>query len=211
MALLGLGKGRTSGRMQASQQTVLAVQWHSSPERRAAQESMARRRMARPTYVLQGSWCSTAARWAVWQYSLPTRPSSPSCAAPSGRQVSREAGHPFVSSLFAAFTWGGGRDGVRRCCLEHKRAATEALEPWSAFSHAPHASGAQTLSLRRPPRPGRWRALQRGGGAAAEAGVEFATVDGYQGREADVVIFSCVRWAVWRVLFLRQICATVVR
>ncbi|GAB4823482.1 hypothetical protein N2152v2_010528 [Parachlorella kessleri] len=33
---------------------------------------------------------------------------------------------------------------------------------------------------------------QRGGSRAADA-VEFATVDGYQGREADVVVFSCVR------------------
>jgi len=35
-------------------------------------------------------------------------------------------------------------------------------------------------------------AVQRGGTAAAEA-VQFATVDGFQGRESDVVIFSCVR------------------
>ncbi len=33
---------------------------------------------------------------------------------------------------------------------------------------------------------------QRGGTGAVEA-VHFATVDGFQGRESDVVIFSCVR------------------
>ena len=30
-------------------------------------------------------------------------------------------------------------------------------------------------------------------GQRGAAGVEFATVDGFQGREADVVLFSCVR------------------
>lgn len=34
--------------------------------------------------------------------------------------------------------------------------------------------------------------MQRGGSSAVDA-VQFATVDGFQGREADVVIFSCVR------------------
>ena len=40
--------------------------------------------------------------------------------------------------------------------------------------------------------------MQRGGTAAVE-GVQFATVDGFQGRECDVVLFSCVRWGpCWR-------------
>ena len=52
---------------------------------------------------------------------------------------------------------------------------------WHTHTHIPSAS---------PPCPSPlW---QRGGSAAVDA-VQFATVDGFQGREADVVIFSCVR------------------
>ena len=50
------------------------------------------------------------------------------------------------------------------------------------------------------------RIFQEHGGSAALEVVEFSTVDGFQGREADVVIFSATRWVVFRVLrvqFLR--------
>lgn len=42
------------------------------------------------------------------------------------------------------------------------------------------------------------RTFKQHGGTAAVEAVHFATVDGYQGREADVVIFSCVRCGHWR-------------